>query len=459
MSAPAVSTPAQAEPVELLALPPMRAVLRLAVPTTFVMVLATATNVLYTYFVSRLGSEAIAAVSLVFPISLLVGTAMTGGLGGGVASAIARALGAGRPGYAVEIAEHAIGLAVTVGVAFGLVMILGGTFVFRLMSGPRVDPAVLDAAAGFGRILFGGAAITFTGGMFDSMLRGEGNVRVPSTWSSVSLTLQMMLTPLCMFTLGMGLPGAAVALLASQGLATIPRAYYVFGGRGVIHPAPVPHRIRRAPLREILQVGVPASLSTIVNYLGLMILTTVVARLGTAHLAAWGLCTRFDFLLMSFAYGFAVAVLTLVGLATGARRPDRARVYVLRAGVCIVALLSIPAVVLWWNPSLWISVFSADPEIQEVGAAYFRLVGPSYPFVAVSMVLAFAFQGLGHATIPLFWMIVRVVGVLAASIICTQWLGLGERAVFAAVAVGNVTSSIVMVTLFRMTERRVAAAM
>jgi hypothetical protein len=107
---------------------------------------------------------------------------------------------------------------------------------------------------------------------------------------------------------------------------------------------------------------------------------------------------------------------------------------VLRAGVCIVALLSVPAVILWWKPGLWIGLFSHDPEIQAVGAAYFRLVGPSYPFVAVSMVLAFAFQGLGRATIPLAWMTIRVIGVQAerADAFARSWKGdtriVGEKA-------------------------------
>jgi len=318
--------------------------------------------------------------------------------------------------------------------------------------------AVRDAAVAFARIVFGGAIVTFAGAMLDSVLRGEGNVRVPALWSSVSLGLQIVLTPLCMFWASLGLEGAAVAVIVSQMIAIVPRARFVFGGGGVLRLRPWPRRLHGAPLREILRVGIPASLSTIVNYLGLMVLTSVVARLGTAHLAAYGLCTRFDFLLMSFAYGFAAAVLTLVGLAVGARRPDLVRVYVLRAGCCIVGLLSVPAALLCWWPGLWIDLFSSDPAIHDVGAAYFRLVGPSYPFVAVSMVLAFAFQGIGRATLPLAWMVIRVVGVLVVSIACTQWLGLGERAVFAAIAVANVVSSVVMVTLFLATERRVPHA-
>jgi putative MATE family efflux protein len=453
--APAAAEPGirRREPLELLALPPMRAVLQLATPTTFVMFVGTATNVFYTYYVSRLGAEAIAAVSLVFPVTLLISIAMTGGLGSGVSSAIARALGAEHRRHAIEIAEHAFALAVGLSVFFGIVVGAGGPSIFALMGGTG---SVRDLAVALARVLFGGCVVTYTGAMLDSVLRGEGNVRVPSVWSTVSLVLQILLTPVFMFSLDLGLIGAGVAVIVSQAIATVPRARFVFGGGALLRPRPWPRRLRGEPLREILRVGVPASLSTITNYLGLVVLTSVIARFGTAHLAAYGLCTRFDFLLMSFAYGFAAAVLTLVGLATGARRPDLSRVYVRHAGTCIVGIVAIPAVALWIAPGLWIDVFSSDPHVHAVGASYFRIVGPTYPFVAVTMVLAFAFQGIGRATVPLAWMVFRVVAVLIAAILCTQALGLDERAVFVAVAIANVTSALVMLPLFLRIERQLA---
>ena len=231
------SAQARREPSDLLELPPMRAVLKLATPTTLVMFLGTATNVLYTFYVSRLGADAIAAVSLVFPISLLATTAMTGGLGGGAASGIARAIGAGHRERAAEVAEHAIALAVFAGLALAAVMFAGGPFVFALMGGTG---AVRDAAATFARIVFGGAVVTFAGAMLDSVLRGEGNVRVPAVWSSVSLGLQIVLTPLCMFSAGLSLPGAAVAVIVSQAIALVPRAPYVFSEGSLLKPRPWP---------------------------------------------------------------------------------------------------------------------------------------------------------------------------------------------------------------------------
>jgi len=444
------------EPDRLLAMGPLAAVVRLAAPTTLVMAVAAVSNVVYTYFVSRLGVEAIGAVSLVFPISLLAITAMAGGIGAGASSAVARALGAGRRAEAAALAGQALVLSVVIGLGFGLVVQVAAPALFRLM-GAR--GAVHASATLFARLLFGGAAITFLGGMFDSVLRGEGNVRVPAIWSTTSLVLQMGCTPLFMFGFGWGLGGAALAMLACQLVATVPRALWVLGGRALVRPAFRLPRFTLAPAREILRVGVPAALSASVNNLGLMTLTAVVTRLGEADLAAYGLGTRLDFLLMAFGYGFGAAVLTLVGMATGARQPDRARAFVTRAAAITVVLLAVPGLLLCWRPALWLGLFTQDAGIHAVGAQYFRIIGPSYPFLGISMVIAFAFQGLGRATIPLAWMVVRVVGVLAVALVCTQGLGLGERAVFTTIAAGNVVSAAGMVALFLLTDRRLRAAL
>jgi len=446
---------ARSEPERLLAMAPLGAVVRLAAPTTVVMAVSAVSNVVYTYFVSRLGVDAIGAVSLVFPVSLLALTAMGGGIGAGAASAVARALGAGRREDAAALAGQALVLSVVIGLGFGLVVQGLAGPLFRLMG---ADGAVHASATLFARVLFGGAAITFLGGMFDSVMRGEGNVRVPAVWSTTSLVLQMACTPLFMFRFGWGLVGAALAMLACQGVATVPRAFWVLGGRGLVRPVFRLPRFTLAPVREILRVGVPAALSTSVSNVGLMALTAVVTHLGAADLAAYGLGTRLDFLLMSFGYGLSAAVLTLVGMATGANRPDRVQAFVTRAAAITVVLLGIPGLVLCWRPALWLGLFTDDAGIHAVGAQYFRIIGPSYAFVGVSMVVAFAFQGLGRAIIPLVWMIGRVVAVLAAAVLCTHALGLGERAVFTTIAVANVLSAAGLATLFLLTEHRLRVA-
>src|SRR2546428_8745658 len=99
-----------------------------------------------------------------------------------------------------------------------------------------------------------------------------------------------------------------------------------------------------------------------------MELTAVVTHLGDADLAAFGLGTRLDFLLMSFAYGFGAAVLTLVGMATGAHRQDRARAF---ASAIAAVLLAVPGLLVCWRPALWLALFTDDPGIHAGGGPYF----------------------------------------------------------------------------------------
>lgn len=433
-------------PLDLLDQRPLRAIIALAAPTTAVMLMSAISNVLHTYFVSRLGDDAIAAVSLVFPISLIMMTVVSGGIGAGVASGIARALGAGRPDDARGVAEHALAITALLSFAGTAATEVGGTALFRSMGGQGV---VLDQATQFARVLFGGLLITLTIGTFDSILRGCGNVRIPALCSTLSLALQVAFTPLFMFPLGLGLIGAPLATLTGQFVGLMPRLVYVFTGRGHFRPRLFPRRLNGTHIREILRVGVPASLSAALNYLGLIILTGTVARHGNHYLAAYGLGTRLDFLLYTLGFGVAAAALILVGMATGAGRRDMVARYVLQSSLVVAAVVAVPAVLVTWRPSLWLGLFTAAPEIEAVGSSYFHAVGPTYVFVVSSMVLASAFQGLGRATVPLTVMTARVVLVVAAALAATRFLGVGADTVFLIIAAGNLCACLAMVALFR----------
>jgi putative MATE family efflux protein len=250
------------------------------------MVLGALSGVVNTYFVAQLGTDAIAALSLVFPVNLIVLTLMGGGIGSGISSAVAQALGAGHRHDAERVAEHAFVVTAMLSVALTAVCVGGAPAIFRWMGGR--DQVLADAVL-YARVLFGGVWITFTVSTFDSILRGEGNVRVPSTWATVSLSLQIVLVPVLMYGLGWGLAGAAAAVVIGQLAGALPRAHFLFSGKAMIRPRMFPRRILMRPIRDILRVGVPASLSTLTAYVGLLFLTAVVARYGTHETAAFGL--------------------------------------------------------------------------------------------------------------------------------------------------------------------------
>jgi putative MATE family efflux protein len=430
----------------LLALRPLRAIVTLAAPTTAVMLIAALSNVLHTYFVSRLGDDAIAAVSLVFPIVMILITVVSGGLGTGVAAGIARALGGGRAHDARAIAEHAI--VITAGLAIGgtLASEVGARALFRLMGG---EGAVLDQATLFSRVLFAGLLITFTVGTFDSILRGAGNVRVPAACSTLSLVLQIAFTPLFMFWLGLGLTGAPLATLAGQAIGLVPRWRFIFGANSPVRPRLIPGPLHPRHFAEILRIGIPTSLSAALNYLTLMVLTGVVARFGAPYLAAYGLGSRLDFLLFSLGFGVAAAGLTLVGMAVGAGRPELVRRYVVRSALVAAGVVALPAVVVTLRPSAWIGLFTDAAPIHAIGASYFHVVGPTYFFMVVSMVVASAFQALARAVVPLVVMIARVALVLAVALLAVHGFAAGAETIFAIIAAANVASCLVLALLFR----------
>src|SRR2546429_8259835 len=125
---------------------PLAAVVRLAAPTTVVMAVSAVSNIVYTYFVSRLGVDAIGAVSLVFPVSLLAITAMGGGIGSGAASAAARALGAARRNDAAARAAQALVLSAVIGLRFGVAVQVVAAPLVQVMGASR---AVHASATGF----------------------------------------------------------------------------------------------------------------------------------------------------------------------------------------------------------------------------------------------------------------------------------------------------------------------
>jgi Na+-driven multidrug efflux pump len=284
---------------------------------------------------------------------------------------------------------------------------------------------------------------------------------VPAICSSLSLGMQIVLTPLFMFTLGMGLAGAPAATLTGQLIGLGPRLPHVLGRRGLLRPRIWPRRMRAAPLAGILRVGVPASLGTIVNYVGMMVLTIVMTRLGTAELAAFGLGSRFDFVLLTLCYGTGVAVLTLVGFASGARRLELVRAFARHAIVVMTLAVGALSAVLFVAPDVWFGLFTDDPAIRGLGRTYFRIVGLSYPPLVFSMTLAFAFQGLGRGFLPLSVLSLRVAVVVIGALVLTGVWGAGMAPVLWLIPAAQVLSAILLaIAFFRATagKRRDAAS-
>src|SRR5690242_311262 len=192
--------------------PIVATLVKMALPTIGVMVAQTAVGVAETYYVGFLGTDALAGVALVFPIFMLMTTMSNGGLGSGVASAVARAVGAGRQQDADALLFHAVILAVIFGALFSGGALLGGPALYHALGG---RDASLEAALKYSNILFSGSIAVWIVNLLVSALRGSGNVRVPAMITLVGALIMIPLSPALIFGFGpiprLGISGAGAA--------------------------------------------------------------------------------------------------------------------------------------------------------------------------------------------------------------------------------------------------------
>jgi putative MATE family efflux protein len=432
------ASPVAASAVRLMAAldgPIVSTMLRLAAPTMLVLIVQTLVGVAETYFVSFLGTEALAGVAMVFPVLMLMQMMSNGGFGGGVSSAVARALGSGRTADASALAFHALVLAVVLGGAFSLAAIAGGPPLYRALGG---SGGALAAALTYSDIVFLGAVPLWIVALLASALRGSGNVNAPAAVILIGAVALVVLSPSLIFGWGplprLGIAGAGIAVASYYVAAAMALIVYLGRPGGAV-------RLRWARLewrlfKDILGVGALSAIGTVQSNLTVTLVTGAVGLFGTAAIAGYGVASRLDYLLIPLLFGFGTAIVTMVATNVGAGNAARARriAWVGAAiGAGVTELIGVAAAVF---PGGWVGLFSGDATVHGTGALYLRIVGPFYGLFGLGMMLYFASQGAGRVLWPVLAGTVRllVAGLIGWAIVALLDGGLGALFVTVAVA-------------------------
>jgi putative MATE family efflux protein len=419
--------------------PVVPTLLRLAAPNVLVMLLQATVSTLDGVFVGWLGADALAGVSLVFPLVMLMQTMSAGGMGGGVASAVARALGAGRRDDADALASHALLIALVMAALFTAGALGAGPAIYRAMGGRG---GALASALAYSNVIFGGAAAYWLYNTLSSIVRGAGNMGLPASAMGLSAATYLALSPALITGWGplpaLGVAGAATASLTSFILASLILLVYLASGRGLVRLSLHKHRPRWALFWEILRVGAPGSLNTVMTNLTIILVTGLVGPFGAHALAGYGMGARLEYLQIPLVFGLGSALVTMVGTNAGARQHRRAEhVAWVGAGLAasITGTLGLAAALF---PRGWIGLFSADPDVLAVGSTYLRIVGPAYGFFGLGLALYFASQGAGRLAWPLLAGLARLLIAAAGGWLASRWLGGGLPGIFAATALALV---------------------
>ena len=439
----------------LLAGPVLPTLLKLTFPVIAVVVAQTFVAILEAYWVSRLGTDAVAGVSLVLPILILMGTMSNGGIGGGVSSAVARAIGAGQQADADALLIHTVIIAL----AFGLAFTLGTIFLApQLYSSLGGRGQALEFALTYSAWVFGGAPLIWTVNLLASAMRGAGDVKLPAVVSLVGAVVLIPLSPILIFgldpfpRLGVGGAGAATLIFYAASLGVYLR--HLLRGQEALRLRLSPLRLRH--FRSVLGVGFLSAIGTLVASLTVVGVTGAVGTQGTAALAGYGIASRIDSLLVPLLFSVGSGVVTLIGVATGAGDMSRGnRIARIASTIAFVATESV-GVFLALVPSWWVHLFSADASVLIAGSTYLRVVAPSYGFFGVGLMLYFASQGRSNMLWPFVASILR----LAVTVAGAAWLA-NKGASFAVVVVpvtaGSVLFGLTNAVGFFSNARRLAA--
>jgi putative MATE family efflux protein len=421
----------------LLIAPVARTLVRLAAPNLIGMMATTAVSIAETAYIGRLGAEPLAAAALVLPMIMLMGMMSAGGMGGGVSSAISRALGAGLQLRAEVLARHAVVIGLGLGLCFTLVLTLFGHSLFTLLGGRG---GVLHQAVLYSGIVFSFAAVLWLTNMLASVLRGSGNMVGPSVAMLSGAALQVVVGGVLCFGL-FGLPRLGIV---GVGIGQVAANSVVCAVMLVLLHRP-DARVRLdliGPLSwehfaDILRVGAPALLSPVQTIATTLVITAIAARFGTETLAGYGIGSRLEFLMVPVAFSVGMASLPMVGLAIGAGDVARARRVAWTAGAMGAVGLGVIGLLLSIFPGVWAYIFTGDLGVRAATALYLHTAGPFYVFFGLSLALYFSAQGAGKIGGPLLAGTVRLITVAGGG----AWLVRAHAppvALFALVALGMV---------------------
>src|ERR1700752_3931008 len=326
MEASADARPPAAPIGSLLTSPILPTLLKLALPNAIAMFGTALVAVAETSYIGRLGVEPMGGIALVFPFVMLTQMMSAGAMGGGVSSAVSRALGAGDRERAANLALHAAIIGTGAGLFFTAMMLVFGRTFYSLLGG---GGEVLEQAMHYSQVLFSGAVSIWLVNTLASVVRGTGDMRVPSLVLIGVAIVQVTVGG--GFGLGLfGLPkfgmrGVAAGQLAAFTSGALFLIWYLASGRSRLKLNFKSFAFQRDMFIDILRVGAVSCLSPLQTVLTIVIFTKILAGFGTVVLAGYGMGSRLEFLLFPIAFALGTASIPMVGMAMGAGLITRAR--------------------------------------------------------------------------------------------------------------------------------------
>jgi len=426
------------EGTKILLADPKAAILRLSLPMMVAMTLMTLYNVVDAFWVSGLGADALAAVGFSFPLFIIT-IGLASGLGTGGEAALARMIGARDRIGASRVAMHTILLMTILAVAVTIPLSLFAEDIFILMGAG----SAAGLATEYARVLFLGTFALLFGEVAYAILHGEGDAKRTMYAMAAGAVANIVLDPLLIYTLHMGIAGAAWATILAEVISAVPMAYWLFVKRNTYVSL---HLREFAPdpviTREILQVGFPAAAEQVVLALMTLFLNGIVVLISsTDGVAIYSVGWRVVSIGLTPILAISTAVVAVTGAAYGARayaKMESALLFAVRLGLGIGVGLAVATFI--FAPQI-AAIFAGPSDASAIVpglTAFLRVMSLVYPMVGFGLISASFFQGTGLGARSLTITVLQsvVLSTLFVWVFAIE-LGLGLSGVWWGVAAGN----------------------
>lgn len=373
--------------------------IRFSLPATLAMLVNASYNIIDTIFVGRLGSDAIAALSVSFPIQMLLG-AVAIGTGVGAGSLISRSLGANKK----EDAAIAGGQVIMLSFIFGLVAsLIGLLFLEPILLTFGAKQEILQLTTDYMAVIANGAVFLFLIMILNHVVRAEGNAMLPMKVLILSALTNIILDPILIFGLGMGVRGAAVATVISKIAGVVILLYYFLAKKSALDVKPLHLRPNFRIITDIYRVGLPMLLIQVAANIALIFANRLLGQYGIIPIAVMGLIIRLQMFAFMPAIGIAQGLLPIIGYNYGAGKFERIREAMLKGFAASTVFTAVSGVSFFAFPGFFLRIFNSDPELLAAGQSAVRIMVSMYPLLGVQTISIVFFQAIGKG-IPSLWL-------------------------------------------------------
>ena len=427
-----------------------RALGLLAIPMMLEMAMESVFAVVDIAFVSRLGTDAVAAVGITEAL-ITVLYALAIGLGVGLTAMVSRRIGAKDSVGAANVTGQAIWVGALLAIVIG---VAGATYARDLLAIMGASDSVIEQGKGFTAVLLGGSVSIIYLFLLNAAFRGAGDATVALRSLWLANGINIILDPCLIFGIGpfpeMGVTGAAVATTIGRGIGVVYQLWYLMNGRGRLAFQYCNLRFRLALTLRMIRISAGAVGQFLIATSSWILIMRIVAIYGSSAIAAYTIALRMLEFVFLPAWGLGNAAATLVGQNLGAGNPDRAEQTAWRAAKYNAIFMACAGIVMILFAAQITGLFTDQAEVLRWGTTCMQILGVGFPMYAVGMVVVQALNGAGDTATPVvlnlicFWLI---------QIPLAYWLAvampLGPNGAFLAIVASESLLTILAVIVFR----------